>query len=386
VSAPVPADLDLSEVITGLEHGREQGWHLGAQVYASLHGEVLLDTVIGEAAPGRALRVDDVMLWYSAGKPWTTVAVLRLWEQGLLGLDDLVADYVDGWGNGKERATVRHVLTHTGGFPIPGDPAFDADITFDESVALVAESPALWEPGTKAGYHPASGWRILGAVVERVDGRRIDQYLREEVAAPLGLDDSWLGIPRDRQAEYGDRIAPVHWTGHRLPKIVEGAVQMVPYRIDEVHNEPWHIAKVEPGGGMRGPARELGRFYESLLGLGPAVLEPRTLEAMTAAHRWGLRDATFGNVIPWGLGVQIDFTGGTGWRAFGHGGMASSRGLADPEFGLVLVVVANGLAGYFEAEQRNADATDAVYRALGDDVARLRRPTSGPRRGGTLST
>ncbi len=205
MSAPVPADLDLSEVITGLEHGREHGWHLGAQVYVSLHGEVLLDTAVGEAAPGRALRVDDVMLWYSAGKPWTTVAVLRLWEQGLLGLDDLVADYVDGWGNGKERATVRHVLTHTGGFPIPGDPAFDADITFDESVALVAESPALWEPGTKAGYHPASGWRILGAIVERVDGRRIDRYLREEVAAPLGLDDSWLGIPLDRQAEYGDR-------------------------------------------------------------------------------------------------------------------------------------------------------------------------------------
>ena len=100
----------------------------------------------------------------------------------------------------------------------------------------------------------------------------------------------------------------------------------------------------------------------------------------------GPADATFGNVIPWGLGVQIDFTGGTGWRAFGHGGMASSRGLADPELGLVLVVVANGLAGYFEAEQRTAEATDAVYSALGDDVARLRRPSSGPRRGGTLST
>jgi CubicO group peptidase (beta-lactamase class C family) len=385
VSATIPADPDLSEVVAGLEQGRENGWHLGAQVYVSRHGEVLLDTAIGEAVPGRTLRVDDLMLWYSSGKPWTTVAVLRLWEQGLLGLDDLVADYVDGWGNGKERATVRHVLTHTGGFPIPGDPAFDADITFDESVALVAESRALWEPGTKAGYHPASGWRVLGAIVERVDGRRIDRYLREEIAAPLGLDDAWLGIPLDSQREYGDRIAPVHWTGHRLPKLVEGGVQMVPYRIDEVHNEPWHIAKVEPGGGMRGPARQLGRFYESLLGHGPAALEPRTVETMTAAHRWGVRDATFGNVIPWGLGVQIDFTGGPGWRAFGHGGMASSRGLADPELGLVLVVVTNGLAGYFEAEQRNSDATDAVYRALGDDVARLRRSTA-PRRGGTLST
>src|SRR5204862_3483474 len=127
---------------------------------------------------------------------------------------------------------------------------------------------------------------------------------------------------------------------------------MAPYRIDRYHNEPWHIAKVEPGGGMRGPARDLGRFYESILGYGPAVVSPRTVEAMRAIHRYGVRDQTFGTVAPWGLGVQVEFSGGTTRRAFGHGGMASSRGLADPECGLVMVVVANGLAGYLEAERR----------------------------------
>ena len=56
--------------------------------------------------------------------------------------------------------------------------------------------------------------------------------------------------------------------------------------------------------------------------------------------------------------------------------MASSRGLADPEFGLVMVIVANGLAGFFAAEQRVFEVTDAVYRALGDEIAHLRRPTT----------
>ncbi|MCJ7436951.1 MAG: beta-lactamase family protein, partial [Acidimicrobiia bacterium] len=84
--------------------------------------------------------------------------------------------------------------------------------------------------------------------------------------------------------------------------------------------------------------------------------------------------ATFGIKIPWGLGVQVDFSGGTGWRAFGHGGMASSRGLADPECGLVLAVVANGLAGFFDAEARVSSITDAAYSALGPDVASVRRP------------
>ena len=81
--------------------------------------------------------------------------------------------------------------------------------------------------------------------------------------------------------------------------------------------------------------RELGAFYESLLGFRAPVIEPRTVEMMTKVHRWGLRDALFAFDAPWGLGVGVDFSGGTGRRAFGHGGMASSRGVADPECGLV---------------------------------------------------
>jgi CubicO group peptidase (beta-lactamase class C family) len=166
----------------------------------------------------------------------------------------------------------------------------------------------------------------------------------------------------------------VYWRGHVLPVVdADGSLQMVPYKVDQLHNEPHFIAKVEPGGGMRGPARELGRFYESLLGMGPPVLEPRTIEVMSAVHRHGMKDRLFRQNIPWGLGVQVAFTGGTGRRVFGHGGMASSRALADPEFGLVMVVVSNGLAGFVEAEQRLFEVTDAVYSALGEDVARTRR-------------
>lgn len=366
---------DLTVVLDQLEQRRAAGWHDCAQVYVSRHGEVLLDAAIGESRPGRALRTDDVMLWYSSGKPLTTVAVLGLWEQGRLGLDDRVGDYLPGWGNGKERCTVRHVLTHTGGFPMWADKTYDADVTFAEALDATIATRAVWEPGTAAGYHAASGWRVLAAIVEKIDGRPIRQYLRDEVLEPLRLVNCSLGIPLETQAELGDRIVPVAWTGHMWPtRDPEGGIRMVPYRIDEVHNEPWHIAKVEPGGGMRGPARELGRFYESLVGSGPALVERRTVEVMGAIHRYGVKDRTFGLDIPWGLGVQRSFTGGAGRRAFGHGGMASSRGLVDPDLGLVVVVVANGLAGYFEAEQRNLEVTDAVYSALGEDAARVRTP------------
>jgi CubicO group peptidase (beta-lactamase class C family) len=369
------AEVDLAPVLGLLERRRAEGWHHCAQVYVSHHGEVLLDEAIGDARPGQPLRIDDVMLWYSSGKPLTTVAVLQLWEQGRLALDDRIGTFLPGWGAGKERCTLRHVLVHTGGFPMFGDPTYDADVSFAEALAATVATPAAWEPGTEAAYHPASGWRVLGGVVEAVDGRPIDRYLRDEVLEPLGLDATFLGIPTPVQAELGDRIVPVTWTGHRLlARDPDGGVRMAPYRIDRWHNEPWHIAKVEPGGGARGPARQLGRFYEALLGLGPALLEPRTVEVMAAIHRYGVKDRTFGLDLPWGLGVQRQFTGGAGRRAFGHGGMASSRGLADPDLGLVIVMVSNGLAGYFEAEQRVLEVTDAVYTALGDKAARVRTP------------
>jgi CubicO group peptidase (beta-lactamase class C family) len=70
----------------------------------------------------------------------------------------------------------------------------------------------------------------------------------------------------------------------------------------------------------------------------------------------------------------VDFSGGTGWRAFGHGGMASSRAIADPELGLVVAIVANGLANYFDAEQRVLEVTDAAYSAFGDEFSEHRRP------------
>ena len=378
---------DFSPVVALLEDGIAADWHDCAQAYVSVDGEPMLEVAVGASRPGRTLRTDDVMLWYSAGKPLTTVAVLQLWEQRRLELDDLVAKFIPGWGAGKERATLRHVLTHTGGFPMFGVDTYDRDVTYPAGVAAVAATSAEWEPGTAAGYHATSGWRILGAIVEAVDGRPIDEYVRDEVLAPLGVSDASLGFSVDEQARLGDRIVPVAWKGHVLPKLdADGTLSMAPYRVDKLHNQPWHIAKVEPAGGMRGPASALAHFYESLLGYGPRLLDPHTVDAMTAVHRYGMKDGVLGRRIPWGLGVQVEFTGGTTRRAYGHGGMASSRGLADPTCGLVMVVIANGLPNFIAAENRVFQVTDAVYSALGDDVAPFRKPVEDLGRAVGLST
>jgi len=366
-----------------LEAQREQGLHDGAQLYVSRHGETLLDHAMGESTPGRDLRVDDLMLWYSSSKPATAAATLQLWEQGKLGLDDLVADYVDGWGAGKERCTIRHVLTHRGGFGMYKEGVGDSPLPYAEKVAAIAAHPAEYTPGTKAGYHLTTGWTILGAIIEAVDGRPVKRYVEEEVFGPAGMAHCRLGVSVEEQAALGDRMVPVRWKGHQMTAVRDGRIVPIDYNIEERgHNAPEYRARVEPGSSGQGPARELGRFYESLLGFGPQLLEPRTVEVMIATHRSGMRDATFGGMkVPWGLGVQVSggITGGVGTRAFGHGGLGSSRGLADPEAGLVMVLITNGLPKPIENEQRLFEITDAVYSAFGDELSVIRRPGRAPK-------
>jgi len=375
---------DSSVLIECLERQSRQGFHPGAQLYVSVEGETLIDTAVGRSDGERALRPDDVMLWYSSGKPVTTVAVLQLWERGRLSLDDRVERYLPGFGAGKEAATIRHLLIHTGGFPMvaAGDP-YDMDISDEEALALIAAHPAEWEPGTRAGYHPTTSWKVLGAIVERIDGRPIERYVAEEIFAVSGMADTHLGIDPATRASLGERLVPVHWMGHAMPTLGDdGEISLAEYHIERIHNEPWHARKVEPGAGMRGPAHDLGRFYESLLGFNRPLLDRRTVEAMTATHRTGMPDWTVfcGLKVPWGLGVQVGaaFGGGVGRRAFGHIGMASSCGLADPDLGLVAVFVANGLPDPARVEERRVALTDGVYSMVGADASPFRLPPHRP--------
>src|SRR6266536_3410816 len=133
-----------------------------------------------------------------------------------------------------------------------GSSDFDTDLESDEVLARIVATPATWEPGTRAGYHAVSGWKVLGAVVEAVDGRPIETYLHDEILTPIGATSSSLGVPRERQAALGDRLVRVAWKGHRFPVVEDdGGLRMVPYRIDELHNQAWHVAKAEPGASMR---------------------------------------------------------------------------------------------------------------------------------------
>lgn len=354
----------LLDAGVGLEHD-------GYQLYASVNGAPAIEVAGGVAAPGNPMTPDHLTLWFSAGKPIVPVAVLQLWQRGLLGLDDRVADHLPEFGNGKEAATIRHLLTHRGGFPYADDSLHPDE--WDELVATICAAPGQWAPGTAAGYHGTSAWVMLAELVSRLDGRPFDAYAREEIFAPAGMSDTYLRVAPEDVETVGDRLARIQDSGLRS---AEG-MDMLSF---EQFDDAPYLGRMSPGNTARGPARDLGRLYEHLLDGGGSLLERPAAEAMLACHRLGFIDTTYqmngvtphpvwGLAHPWALGLSMcangDIGSRTSTRVVASSGAFSSIGFADPESGLVCIVVTTGLQPLAANERRLAAACDAVHDDLG---------------------
>lgn len=361
--------LELTEGIA--RAGVGEGQHLGVQLYVSLGGQQQ-QLSIGEARPGVPISGDKVMLWLSSTKPIAAVAIAKLWEAGLIGLDDRIATHIPEFAShGKGEVTLRHVLTHTGGFRMPirhwrGQ-------TWEEAIAEVCNGrlEPRWIPGEKAGYHPASSWYLLGELIRRIDGRPFESYVQDELFAPLGMTDWSIGIPHEEQQRLGDRLSPMFDTS---------AGQST---LDPAYNSPDYIAAVRPGANGRGPAAQFGRFYEMLLGGGELegvrILQAATVAEFVRRQRVGMYDHTFKHTLDYGLGFIVDskqygadtvpygYGDHASGSTFGHGGSQSSTAFADPERGLVVALAFNGMPGEREHQVRLRAITTAIYSDLGLD-------------------
>lgn len=362
----------------------DEGLHLGAQAYVAARGRGSAELAIGERRPGEPMAPDTLQVWLSSTKPIGAVAIARLWEAGALDLDDPIARHVPPFAaGGKDGITIRHALTHTGGFRLlnVGWP----QASWDEIIDTIcrAKPEPRWTPGNRAGYHLTSSWFMLGEIVRRVDGRPFADYVREEIFEPIGMNDSWVGMPETRFEAYGPRIGTMFATEKKPPRA-------------RAWNRPAHVVGCSPGSNGHGPTRDLGRFYEMLLAGGSwggrRILTPQTVASLTAAHRWNMIDQTFHHPLVWGLGFILKSPGdeaddgdsgqpvpyGYGrWasnRVFGHSGAQSSAAFADPEHGLVVAFVTNGQPGEKQHAERQRSIIESIYEDLG-----LAADAAGPR-------
>jgi CubicO group peptidase (beta-lactamase class C family) len=187
----------VQEAVDGLI---ASGAERGMQVAVYRHGERVADAVAGVADPatGRPVTPDTPFYCYSMGKGATATVAHVLVERGLFGYDTRIAELWPEFGaRGKERATVRHALTHTVGVPgLPPGTTPEDVCDWEKMCAVIAGAEPWWEPGTRTAYHAWTFGYIVGEIVRRATGEPISRVLREEVAAPLGIaDELYFGVP-----------------------------------------------------------------------------------------------------------------------------------------------------------------------------------------------
>ncbi len=373
----------LPKTESALRDGIDNGLHHAAQLYVSKDLAVVANLAVGQSRPDVAMTPTTIVPWLSAGKPITAAALAILWESGSFNLDDPVAAHLPAFGvRGKEKITLRHLLTHTGGFRGVAMTATVSPWNHYVEQVNAARLESNWAVGLSAGYHVNSSWIVLGELIQHFSGQRADAFIRDRLFSPLGMRHSHAAIPPELYLAYGDQIALLPGTDPTLP----------PRTRPSFTNSAEGAATLLPGQSLRGPMRELGRFYEMMLDNGRGVLHPQTVAAMTARHRTGQFDQTFRHPLDWGLGFMVNsefytphhapygFGPHASRRTFGHGGRQTTTGFCDPENRLVVALAFNGTPGEQAHNQRAEHVLRVLYEELGlAGEAAPERPPREPR-------
>jgi len=237
---------------------------------------------VADIAATTPVTQDTVFRIGSITKTFTTIAVLQLWEQGLVDLDAPANEYLRAYRllpakAGHPPATVRQLLTHTAGLPQlvhpwrAYTPNLGETVRFGQPLPTLAEYyrgglRLVAEPGTRCTYSN-HGFATLGQLVEDVSGTPLDRYLRDHLFDPLAMADTDLV----RSERIRSRLA----TGYRL-------------RSDGPHPVgDWDVVTVGAGS-IYSTTTDMARYVAALLAGGTgehgSILQPQTLASMFAPH------------------------------------------------------------------------------------------------------
>lgn len=245
----------------------------GGALAVMVNGELVVDLWGGSARTGNAWMSDTATVMFSATKGMLSILVGQLVEDGLIDLDNPVAEYWPEFAQkGKEAITVRQVMSHQAGLPfVRQDISRDEAINWDfMSEALAAEAPVT-PPGDKYGYHALTfGW-LVGEIIRRVSGERVGEFFRNKITTPLHAD-AWIGVPEaelHRVAELNSALGAMPDSGDEIGQNIMrvmtlgGAFPPALALPGEGFNDP-QIQKAEvPGAGGVATAKALATIWSA---------------------------------------------------------------------------------------------------------------------------
>jgi methyl acetate hydrolase len=312
--------------------------------------------VLYEGAAGKLDIAHDVKMPANAifriasmTKPITSVAIMILFEEGKLKLDDPVSKYLPGFDNpqvltkfneqdgtyesrpAKRPITIRHLLTHTSGICYRFSNPIEDRLT-RATKKDVWELPLLSDPGDKWCYGP--GPLVLGKIIEKITGASLEAYYQQRIFQPLGMVDTSYAVPTAKQS----RVPIVY-------SLVNGHLQAQPPSLIP-STPPFHGDAGD--GGLYSTAQDYGKFVQMLLNgghlgstrilsessvkmMGENNIGSIFVEVQPGADKALTRPFPLGDRDKFGLGFQIE-SGDPKYARFRSRGSMSWGGIFNTEF------------------------------------------------------
>ena len=333
----------------------EDGFVAGIVTVQARHGKIAHTSVHGmlNIDQSTALGYDSIFRMYSNSKLICAVAVMQLYERGYFQLREALSTYlpafdrvrisVDNKLQAPQRPiTIHDLLVHLGGLSYDlVHQAKKERWSHDEFIERFVECPLLSEPGQQWNYSASND--ILGILVEKVSGKPLDVYLKEEIFEPLGMIDTDFYVPIEKHNRFGPAYAFTD----------SGLVESDNLNADSYLEKPSFFSL---GGGLVSTASDYLTFSQMLLNgwsfNGCQILSRKSVELIRSDHLpVGHPDIDI-NKMRYGLSVEVLTDLGRTQRLgsvgeFGWGGAACTQVWIDPlenKISLILMQLFGGKA------------------------------------------
>jgi uncharacterized protein YbbC (DUF1343 family)/CubicO group peptidase (beta-lactamase class C family) len=364
---PAPAPLAFAPIDTIVNDAIAHNELPGAVVVVGHGGQVVFHRAYGMRSLGptrEEMTEDTIFDMASLTKDLVTAtAVMQLYEQGKIRIDDPVAHYIGEFSaNGKQDITIRQCLTHYSGL------APDLDLTGpwhgrEESLRRLFESAPVAPPGVVFRYSDEN-FIALGALVERVSGLPLEVYAQRNIVAPLGLADSGYLPPAEKRS----RIAPTQYV------TADGTLSNTGTMLRGVVHDPTarRMDGVAGHAGFFSTAADVSIYAQTLLDRLAGRPSSFPLNQLTLAKMTEPEQPATGTALR-GFGWDIDsaFASNRGTLfpvgSFGHTGFTGTSLWIDPQSDSYVIILTNAVhpAGGGHTVVLRSRIADAAAQAIG---------------------
>lgn len=322
---------DFSAIDAMMQAAVAHGKMPGAVVIVGHNGRVVYRKAFGMRSlkPAREAMTEDTIFDLASLTKCiaTTTAVMQLFQQGRVRLNDPVAAYLPEFAqNGKSEITIRELMTHFSGLP----PDLDLKTPWkSEATAfnMAMQVRPIDPPGTRFLYSDIN-FEVLGFLVEKISGMPLNAYAATHIFAPLGMRETTYLPP----ASWIPRIAPTQYDENG--KMLRGVVHDPTAR---------RMGGVAGHAGLFSTADDMAKFAQNLLSGNPLVLTRAAIEKMSTPEQ----PATAASLRGLGWDIDSPFASNRGELlpvgSFGHSGFTGTSLWIDPVTDTYIILLANAV-------------------------------------------